>query len=243
MIKKSHDIRGAGLLELMLVMVIGALIIIVGIKQYQGFNRNTHITQMTEEANMLLSATKDYYRQNCVNQLLGPNAAAQLTQAQSNLTATVGTPQSLPLSTLFPGSSQVITNYFYNGSNEDAIFSAYLSVTPVQTNYVNRFNQTLLWQANASACISSSYLNVDANVLKGMFQASNAQTGVADCNGTLLTWTDLPRYTHRDYSSNLSLMKAELTQYTRQYQFGYWMKDNMNTLNLTQQDFNYLCQL
>lgn len=71
MLKKA---AGVTMLELMLVILIGAAIVIFGLQQYQQYQKNQYAIQLRSTVDSLLEALGSYYQANCETGTLSPTS-------------------------------------------------------------------------------------------------------------------------------------------------------------------------
>ncbi len=65
--------RGATLLELLLLLGIGGLMFVLGLRMYQSYQASFQIQQLRANVDQLFNAASNYYRANCANGDFAPN--------------------------------------------------------------------------------------------------------------------------------------------------------------------------
>lgn len=215
--------RGAGLLEILLIILIGLAFMVFAIRHYNRLEYKNKVTNVVTTAQDLLRAGDRYYDTYCaqnVTGLLPPNTdrddpyksvndiqlAEKMLNAGQNLTVDDLKKDSQGNSFLnskldyaFPfgtGFDIKIIPVDTQGQDKCASNSQDSSVAPNATC----LGQTKTWQVIVSACFkkeietkSGKKIKYPLITVKSMFNADKASDDASDCDGIELQWISTPR--------------------------------------------------
>lgn len=235
MIKTKKQYAGVSLVELILVLAIGAAILILSLRQYQVFRQDADADQLVANVNTLMQAMGQYYKANCYG-TYNPNANPPLTPGTLNPLNTND-----PLPGPFP--INITTDLVDNGYlSPEMPISSLVDTTGAEGNnfngYVAQFNasiqmvrnpgsgavgQVLIWKPQISVLLkdtenATQYLNwLQADCLSSLNGETVSRCQLNSNTGTYLVWERMPSYAASKGNSSLWEAKAVSTQFNQMY--------------------------
>lgn len=241
-----RQLKGVSLLEVLLVLAVGASFLLLSIKMYQWYALDEDVRALNYNVDTLFQAAANYYKVNCSNQ---NNTGGQPLTSTATLD-----PRSVPA----PG-----TPYILNIQTQlvNSNFMTWPALNPLVNNaavgngYVVQFNQGTIGQKNINACSDVSttpctttqtpvvttqgqiitwYIQVAvllnnpamAQTYRNMTGADcismAAGSGVVPCasspgTGSYLVWQRLPSFASPNTASVLWLSNPQVNSFTQQY--------------------------
>lgn len=242
--KKAHE--GATLIEVILVIVIGAVILYMSIQQYLSYRRDADTAQVIANINTLFQAMTGFYKQECYgvapNGILTPgklNPTNPTTPPSiypinivSDLTDTGYLTTNIPLNPLInptgPGTKGYVTQFNQNTTTLDreiCMTGTGATKGPYDLNCATRRNvgEIVLWTAQVAVRLNNpaqatQYLNLFA----GDCLSSASGTTVTPCassgnTGNYVVWERLPSNANTKASSGVWPTMPSVSQFKQMY--------------------------
>lgn len=209
---------GVTLIEIILVIVIGAAIIILGMRQYQSFRIDADVQQLKYNVDMIFQAMADYYQANCKGGTLDPTSPffagtnpvpIDITTLRNQAFLTANLLLSPIIESTGPGGGYILQ---------------FNRVTPDPDRMIGSIpiGKIVLWKAQVAAQFTD-----DAKALRYRnllaAECTSALTGnaVSPCTsgsaGNYVVWERLPSFAVPASGSGYGLSNARLKQFNQMY--------------------------
>lgn len=221
----------------MLVLVIGAGILFLSIRQYQVFKQDADLAQLEANVDTLFQAMAQYYKANCYGRH-DPNAVPPApalipgTLNPMNATSPLPGPYSINIDTVlvaggylsdstpFPASPLV------NDTGPASRFNGYVAqfnaTTSTRTTNGMTVGTIVIWKPQIAVLVKNTSLAQQyLNMLKGDCLSTLSGNIVAHCTngstGTYIVWERMPSYATVSSNSTLWQARAVDKQFTQMY--------------------------
>lgn len=234
MSKANKKIVGVTLIEIMLVLVIGAMILLFGFQQYASFRRDAEIRQLQNNVNTLFQGLARYYRANCMQDPFNTARPGLIVAVSYNTLVKEGF---LP--------EKLSPNAYVQGSGADPNTAYILQFNQLQVpttglpqrlqklaNSTNaNMGSIIIWQAQVAVNLSNI---APPSAIRGAASADCLSTGTTDndgvpavvaCSGAgadtnpFAVWERLPSFPNNDVQNSSPLWQTMSTvkEFTQMY--------------------------
>jgi type II secretory pathway pseudopilin PulG len=224
---------GVTLIEVVLVLVLGASILMMGIRQYQSFKRDTDVQQLKYNVDMLFQALANFYYANCgfgipkagdtptpgrLSPTYSPAPTTPYTSISAMYLATNGfLNTTLPLNPLVDNSGEQYNGYTvqFNQYHSDRMIptrgSPPSSLVKMGTVYIWKAQVAVKLKQAAQAEQYKSLLGADCSASDPHALCSSASSG------DYLIWERMPSFATPSSESNYGLTNQTNKQFNQMY--------------------------
>lgn len=217
---------GATLIELMLVLVLGAIMLYVGMSQYFSFRAEQDVLQLKANVDAVFQSMGQYYQANCRNFTIFPEAPAlhssvkvPLTTLQSERFLT----QPLVETPLIDKTTGYITQFNAATSTRQVFFSYAPASLVGQPTPIKKSDSVIVWRAQVAIKLAdASKLEMyrallAANCISELVGTTVMPCGTSTSQNGYLVWERLPSFASPNMTTGLWQSTAVLKQFNQQY--------------------------